>query len=161
MQTDETISERLRLARHQVFWRLHVLPWLLLFLLLLVMYILQGRNYRRGIAAVKGMSYSNGVHAIRVEAIENGVGRWEINSFGQLVFLWVPPVPLISSNNTAVTTRDIGDVSDVGDSLLTLSPKAYANLKTFNLEKELIRTTSESIHTVFEGLRTYDKVLNN
>lgn len=147
--TEEAIKSRLKMERRKVFWRLHFLPWAFIIGLLLFAFFKREHRFKDEIIRTRNDAYKEGQQWVQEEAVKYGYASWENSYKGEVVFVW----------NTNLVLRE--EREELEEARLTrgLSLNTYADLRGFDLEKEVIRASTESIKTVFEGLRTYDRLM--
>jgi hypothetical protein len=120
MVTDENLEEIIKEERKKIFWRLNMIPWILLTLTLLAIILIvykQSINNKPILETIGGSNsltrstrsiqfmpemniVSQGIEEIKIEneavkrfyseAVKNGYGEWKCNAEGLVTFHWKP-----------------------------------------------------------------------
>ena len=171
MKTDHALNDEIKDTRKRVFWRLYVLPWLLLVMGLLgvCLYVVSEYKDLRRLKVDSLVGYDegfrHGMEMVQKEAVENGHGSWEVDVQSlKVVFAWkVGNVDSVDSvvDNVAKEDQDVSKMEvkglfEGGGSKPRQHPFTYDDLLFaqglgMDLERDLKISVRLAIRRVFDN----------
>ena len=99
MKTDTTVEETVKEERRRVFWRLYALPWIVSVILLILIsagfvWVIVDMSKNNAVRDEELIQRGNttGRKEFQQEAIDNNCGKWAVDRYGIVEFLWISNV---------------------------------------------------------------------
>lgn len=156
MKTDITAEEQVKETRKRLFWRLWVLPWLLLVLGLagFSLYLvheykaLQGQRGDSSVDYQKGLQ--NGMEIVHKEAVGKGYASWAVDPETlKVIFTWKDITAKVYTNESIkVYTNESERVYIKREYPFTYTDLEWADSIGMDLERDIIGTVRFSIHGI-------------
>lgn len=133
MKTDTTVEETVKEERRRVFWRLYALPWIVSVILLILIsagfiWVIVDMSKNNAVRDEELIQRGNtiGRKEFQQEAIDNNCGKWSVDRYGIVEFLWIsnvvdrvvwqqtpPVITIITTHIERVCTESLASNSEI------------------------------------------------
>jgi len=136
MENVEDTNEIIRKERRKLFFRLNVIPWILVVILLgayTSFLFVQNKNIKANAVEVK---------ALQVEAVQKKLAKWDITPYGEIAFKWEPAQNIFITNYVSIT-NDVQ--SEILSSLNSLRDIKAEQILPETIVEKMIVTNVETV----------------